>query len=103
LEDELDPAAIGEGAEDGGADAAQAEGEAEEETGHRADFAGDELLRVNQNGGKGRGEDDADDRAQDGAPEEIRVRERESKRRDAERRTESGFSVLLRQASTRPL
>jgi hypothetical protein len=78
LKDELNAAAIGQCSEDGGADAAQAEGEAEEEAGHRADFAGDELLRVNQNGGEGRGEDDADDRAQDGAPEKIRVRQREA-------------------------
>ena len=42
MEDELDAAAIGECAEDGGADAAESEGEA----GHRADFAGDELQRT---------------------------------------------------------
>jgi hypothetical protein len=40
LEDELNALAIGECAEDGGADAAQSEGKAEEEAGHRADFAG---------------------------------------------------------------
>jgi hypothetical protein len=53
LEDELDAVVIGEGAEDGGADAAQAEGEAEEEAGHGADLAGDEFLRVNEDGGEG--------------------------------------------------
>jgi hypothetical protein len=68
VENVLDAVLVGEGAEDGGADAAKAEGEAEEEAGHRADFAGDELLRINENGGDGRGEDDADDRDQSGAP-----------------------------------
>ena len=63
MEDELDALSIGQGAEDGGTDAAQAEGEAEEEAGHRSHFAGDQLLRVNQNGGEGRSEDDPDDRA----------------------------------------
>jgi hypothetical protein len=46
VEDERDAVAIGHGAEDGGADAAQAEGEAEKEAGHRPDFAGDEFLRT---------------------------------------------------------
>ena len=50
MEDELDAVAIGDGAEDGGANAAQAEGEAEKEAGHGADFAGDELLGVNEDG-----------------------------------------------------
>jgi hypothetical protein len=44
VEDELDAVAIGDGAEDGGADAAQAERETEEEAGHGAAFAGDEFL-----------------------------------------------------------
>ena len=49
VEDEWEAVAIGQGAEESGAEAA----EAEEETGHRADLAGDELLRVNENGGEG--------------------------------------------------
>ena len=53
VEDEGKAVAIGQGAEEGGAEAAQAEGEAEEEAGHRADFAGDELLRVVENAGNG--------------------------------------------------
>ena len=47
MEDEGKAVAIGQGAEEGGAEAAEAEGEAEEEAGHDADFVGDELLRVN--------------------------------------------------------
>ena len=74
MEDEGQAVAIGHGAEHGGANAAESEGEAEEEAGHRAHFAGDELLRVNQDGGKGGREDNADDRAQHGAPDETRVR-----------------------------
>src|SRR3954464_3001494 len=62
VEDELDAMLIGNGAEEGGADAAQPEREAEEEAGHRAHFAGNEFLRINQNGGEGRGENEADDR-----------------------------------------
>ena len=53
LEDELDALAIGHGAEHGGADAAESEGKAEEEAGHCAHFAGDELLRVNEDGREG--------------------------------------------------
>src|SRR5437763_14384064 len=86
LENVRDAVLVGEGAEEGGADAAETEGEAEEETGHRAYFAGNEFLRVNQDGGEGGGEDQANDRAQDGAPEEVCVRERESEGRDAENR-----------------
>lgn len=39
------------------------EGEAKEEAEHRAHSARDELLRVNEEGGEGGGEDDADDGA----------------------------------------
>lgn len=53
MEDERNAVAIGDGAEDGGADAAQSEGQPEEESGHRAHFAGDQLLRENQDGGEG--------------------------------------------------
>ena len=63
MEDEGNAAVIGHGAEDGGADAAKAKGQAEEEAGHGADFAGDQLLRVNKNGGEGGREDDADNGA----------------------------------------
>ena len=40
MEDELNSVAIGHCAEDGGAYASESEGKAEEEAGHRADFAG---------------------------------------------------------------
>src|SRR5688572_25621191 len=86
VEDKRKAAAIGEGAEEGGAEAAQAEGEAEKEAGHRADFAGDEFLSVNENGGKGGGQDEADYCTQHGAPEESGVGEREGERRHAEDR-----------------
>src|SRR5260370_14377010 len=84
MEDERNAMAIGHDAEEGRADAAQSEGEAEEEARHRAHLAGDELMRVNKDGGEGRGEDEPDDRAQDCAPEEIGVRKGESERRHAE-------------------
>src|SRR5688572_8592379 len=70
VEDKREAVAIGQGAEEGGAEAAQAEGEPEEESGHGADFAGDEFLGVNKDGGKGGSEDEADDCTQHGAPEE---------------------------------
>jgi hypothetical protein len=53
VEDEGDAVVIGDFAEKGGAEAAEAEGGAEEEAGHRPDFAGDEFLRVNEDGGEG--------------------------------------------------
>jgi hypothetical protein len=84
LEDERHTVAIGHGVEDGGADAAESEGEAEEEAGHCAHSAGDELLGVNEDGGEGRGQNEPDDGAQEGAPEEICVGERESEMRNAE-------------------
>jgi hypothetical protein len=84
--------AIGHFTEEGGAEAAQAKGEAEEEAGHGAQFAGDELPRINKDGGESGGEDEADDRAQDDAPKEVRVGKREGERRDAEDRDpDDGF------------
>lgn len=77
MKDIRNPAAIGDLAEHGGADPAEPKGETEKETGHRSHFAGNEFLRVNQNGGEGGSENESNDRAQEGAPEEIRVWKRE--------------------------
>jgi hypothetical protein len=52
VEDEGDAVAIGDFAEDGGAEA-----------GHGADFAGNQLLRANENGGEGGGQMKTGDRA----------------------------------------
>ena len=71
-------------AEDGGADAAHAEGEAEEEAGDHADAAGDQFLRVDEDGGEGGGEDEADDDGEDGGPEEVGVGQDEGEGQDAE-------------------
>src|SRR5205085_7691816 len=64
----------------------QAEAQAEEKAGHGADFARDQFLRVNENGGEGGRENHPDDRAQNGAPEKIGVGQREGEGRDAEDR-----------------
>ena len=62
---------VGEFAEDGCADAAHAEGEAEEEAGDHADASGDEFLGVDEDGGEGGGDDDSDENAEDAGPEEV--------------------------------
>lgn len=52
---------IGQLTQQGGAYAPHAEGEAEEEAGDGADLAGHQLLGVDQDGGEGRRQDEADD------------------------------------------
>lgn len=52
--------AVGQLAEQGGADAGEAEGQAEEEAGDGAHFARHQILGVDQDGGEGRGQDQAD-------------------------------------------
>ncbi len=64
---------VGEFAEDGCADAAHAEGESEEESGDHADSAGNQLLRVDEDGGEGGRDDETDDDAEDAGPEEVGV------------------------------
>ena len=96
MEDELDAVAIGDGAEDGGADAAQAEGEADEEAGHGADFAGDEFLGVNENRGEHGGEDQANDRAQDGARSGNGKYRTTSRQSELDRIKRSSYRTLAR-------
>ena len=52
----------------------------------QTDLSRDQLLRVNQDGRKGRRENDADDHGEHAGPEKVCVRKRERKRRDAEDR-----------------
>ena len=66
---EIDGSMVGEPAEDCRADAGHAEGEAEEEARDHADASGQEPLRIDDDGRKRRGDDDADDDAEDGRPE----------------------------------
>ena len=63
LIDEAEARTVGDDAEQRRADAAQAEREAEEEARHRSDIAGRQLLRVDDDGGEGRGENEADRRS----------------------------------------
>src|SRR5436190_7951847 len=49
LVNEVDARVIGDLAEDGGGDAGHPEGESEEDTRDHSDFAGEQLLRVNEN------------------------------------------------------
>ena len=66
-----DAGMVGELAQDGGADASHAKSESEEKPGDQSHFSGQQLLRVYQDGGKGRGEDDPDEYGQDSRPEKI--------------------------------
>ena len=61
LVDELDAVRVGELAQHRGADAAHAEGEAEEQAGDHADPARHQLLRVDHDRREGRGQDQPDD------------------------------------------
>src|SRR6185295_15824375 len=81
-----DAGRVGEPAEDGGAKAAHAEREAEEESRDQADAARHQLLRVDDDGGEGRREDQADDDREDLRPEQVRVWQREREREHAEDR-----------------
>ena len=83
---EFDAVAVGNGSEHRRTDAAHAEGEAEEQSGHRADPAGQEFLRINDDGGKGRRQDEADADAQNRGPVQADVGQRHGQRRDAEDR-----------------
>ena len=83
LVDVDDAGGVGYFAEDGGTDASHAEGEAEEEAGDHADAAGDELLRVDEDGGEGGGQDEADDDGEDGGPQQIGVGQDEGEGQDA--------------------
>jgi hypothetical protein len=65
-------------------DAADAEGEAEEEAGDGADLAGDQLLRENQDRGKCRRQQGAGEHAEDDRPGESEVRQRQGEGGDAE-------------------
>ena len=97
--------AIGQCAQDGGADTAQTKGKPEEKPGDHAHSTGDQLLRVNQDGGKGRSQDQADDRRENADPEQIGVWERQGKRRHAQDRhpdhTLAADSVADRSAQQR--
>ena len=70
--------------EDGGSDAAHAEGKSEEKSGDHADAAGDEFLGVDEDGGKRRGDDEADDDGEDPGPEEVGIRQEQGEGQDAE-------------------
>src|SRR6201999_657384 len=61
VKDVMDAGFVGEVAEDGGSYAPHAEGEAEEEAGDQSDLPGHEFLGIDEDGGEGRGQDDADE------------------------------------------
>ena len=72
----------------------------------QTDFPRNQLLRVNQDGGKGRGENDPDDHGENAGPEKVGVRERERKRRDTEDRNPddqfASVTIADRSAEDRP-
>jgi len=82
--DELDAGRVGEPAERGRSEAAHAEREAEEDAANRPDPAGDELLRVHEDRGERRREDQSDRYGQDAGPEQVGERQREGEREHAE-------------------
>ena len=69
VEDMVDAGAIGQPAQDGGADATHAEGETEKESGDESDLAGHEFLGIDEDSREGGGEDHADEDGEDSGPE----------------------------------
>src|ERR1022692_1298691 len=83
---EVDAGAVGQRAEHGRADAAHAESQSKEQARDRAHFAGDQILRVDQNRRECRRQHQSDRHAQYARPEEVGVRKRESERQNSENR-----------------
>ena len=67
-------------AEERRADASHAKREAEKKAGDGTDSSGQEFLSVDENGGKGGGQDQADDDAEDAGPEKIGIGQEQSER-----------------------
>ena len=84
LEYVLNAGTVGQPAEEGGTDAAQAEGEAEECPRDHAYIAGQEFGGVDEDGGHGRRHDHADEDDEDDGPSEVAVRQQEGEGRRAE-------------------
>ena len=81
---EVDAGVVGKLAEKRGADAAQTEGQSEEQSGNGTDFGGDEILSVDEDSGKGGGKDDADDDTKNAGPEKARIGQKQGERKYAE-------------------
>ncbi len=64
---------VGDLAEGGGAEAAQPERDAEEHAGDQPDPTGQQILRIDQDGGEGRGHDDRHGDGQHAGPEQVGV------------------------------
>ena len=82
--DEVDAGVVGKLAQKCGADTAQAEGQAEEESGDGADFSGDEILSVDEDSGKGGSKDNADDDAENAGPKKAGIGQKHGERKHAE-------------------
>src|SRR6202049_208142 len=76
--DEFDSMPVGESAEHGRADAADPEGESEEQAGDGADLAGHQLLGEYHDGGECRGQNQPDDETQGAGP--LKIDERQENR-----------------------
>ena len=69
----LDTGFVCQPTENGGADSTHAEGKTEEKAGDQTDLTRDQFLRINEDGGKGGGDDNAYTEGQDRSPEKIDV------------------------------
>src|SRR5471030_1702590 len=81
---EAEAGSIGERAQEGRADAAHAEREAEEETGDGSYSAGHQFLGIDQDRRKGRGQNQADYGAEDAGPKKVGIGQRQGEREHAE-------------------
>src|SRR3984957_10738427 len=81
---EIDTVHVGQTPQDGSADASHSESEAEEQSGHRADFARHELLREHEDGRERGRQDQSDDETQDPGPQQIDIRQQHREGGDAQ-------------------
>src|SRR5882724_3002608 len=81
---EFDAVQVGQAPEDGRADASHSESEAEEQSGHRADFARHEFLSEHEDGRERGRQYQSDDETQDPGPQQIDIREQHREGGDAQ-------------------
>src|ERR1700676_4491814 len=84
--DEVDTIPVGQLAQEGCSDSPQTESEPEKEPGDHADSSGNQILGVDQNRGKRRSQNQADDDGENGGPEQIDVRQEQAERQNAQNR-----------------
>lgn len=103
---EGDARRVGDPAENGGTESAQAEGEAKKQSGHKTDFTRQQLLRVDDDDREGRRQNKPGAYAHRRGPKQIRIWQRDGERRRTEDRqpynVASAEPVCQRAAEKRP-